>query len=303
MKHRLPARARKTRYIKKVLLAAVLLGAGVLSALGFMVYRVSHPDILPEPLNPSYHLLKSTDIQIPTYDGKELSGWWIPGARGSAGIVLAPGFGLSCSDALSLATSLHQKGFNILLYGQRGSSASHEKASTFGLKEEADMLSALQYIRSRPESDESRIGIWGVDVGAYAALKAGATVPEVRAVVADSAYESATDFLEVRVAEEFHLNYRFLQLGCRQIFRLFYITSGSLNNQTIPVKELAGRSILIITGENRKKLGSLATALYDKLPSKKEILPLETSRIHLMPGSEFQGYDTQVADFFQKNLR
>jgi hypothetical protein len=287
----------------KILPAAIILGLGILATPCLLVYKVSKFRMSQETLDPSFHFLEFSDIRMTSPDGNEIHGWWIPGMEGFAGIVLAPGFGMNRSDALSLATVLHKEGFNILIYGQRGSSASSEKSSSFGLKEEKDMLSILQFIQKRPEIDPSSIGIWGVDVGAYSALQAAAAVLEVRAIAADNVFESISNFVDIRIDEEFDLENRFLQFGCRQIYRLFYITSGSLSDEGIPVEKLVDRSLLFITGENRKKLGYLTTALYEKLSSEKEIISFKTSRVHLMKEEEFQGYDRRVADFFLQNLQ
>jgi len=303
MTQRPPVKIRVINSIMKILYAAIILGIGVLAFPCLLVYKVCRPGTAQEPLNPSYHLLESSDFRATSQDGNDISGWWIPGVEGAAGIVLAPGFGMNRSDALSLATVLHKEGFNILIYGQRGSSASSEKSSTLGLEEEKDMLTVLEFIRERPESDPTRIGIWGVDVGAYSALQAAASVPEVRAIAADNVFESVLNYLDVRIDEEFDLDNRLLQFGCRQIYRLFHATSGSLDTQKIPVGKFIDRSLLFITGENRKKLGQLTTTLYKKLSSKKEMISFETSRIHLMKLKDFQGYDRQVADFFVQNLQ
>jgi pimeloyl-ACP methyl ester carboxylesterase len=287
----------------KILPAAIILGLGILAIPCLLVYKVSKFRMSQETLDPSFYLLEFSKIGITSIGGNEIHGWWIPGAEGFAGIVLAPGFGMNRSDALSLATVLHKEGFNILIYGQRGSSASSEKSSTFGLKEVKDMLSILQFIQERPEIDPSRIGIWGVDVGAYAALQAAATVLEVRAIAADNVFESISNFLDIRIDEEFGLENPILQFGCNQVYRLFYMNSGSLSAKEIPVEKLVDRALLFIIGENRKKLGYLTTALYEKMSSEKEIISFKTSRVHLMKEQEFQGYDRQVGDFFLQNLQ
>ena len=64
------------------------------------------------------------------------------------------------------------------------------------------MLQAVQFLQSRPKAT-ARVGIWGVDVGAFAALKTAAACVEVRAIVADGAFESIADFIGYRIAEDF----------------------------------------------------------------------------------------------------
>ncbi|MBN2317884.1 MAG: hypothetical protein JXR49_02355 [Acidobacteria bacterium] len=303
MKQRLPAKVRIVNIIKKILLAAVILGIVIVAIPSVLFYKVSHSGLAEEPLNPSYYLLKFSDVRVTSNDGKEINGWWIPGDDDSAGIILSPGYGMSRSDVLSLATELHSKDFNILIYGQRGSSASPQKMSTFGLKESEDLLPAIDFVQSRPECDRMRIGIWGVDVGAYSAMLAAASVPEVRAVAADSVFGSAYEFLDVKIEEKYGLNNRMLQFGCKQILKLLCMATGSPGGREISYKGLSECSFLFITGENRKKMGRLTASLYEKMPSKKEIISFETSRIHMMKGKEFQDYDRQVADFFLQNLQ
>ena len=58
-----------------------LLLGGVLIVLAIIVYRVTHPGPVAEPVNPSHYLLPSLDVTWPTRDGKEIPGWWIPGTK------------------------------------------------------------------------------------------------------------------------------------------------------------------------------------------------------------------------------
>ncbi len=167
---------------------AILLG-GVVVILGVLVYKISYPERAQETVDPSHYLLPSLEVSIPTQDQLEIPGWWIPGLKGAPGIVLAPGYGMNRSDALSLAAALHEGGFNLLIYDQRGNGTNPRGASTLGLLESEDMLQAVRFLRNRPESNRSSMGIWGVDVSALAALKAAADCPEVRAIVADGAFE------------------------------------------------------------------------------------------------------------------
>jgi pimeloyl-ACP methyl ester carboxylesterase len=269
--------------------------------LSFLIYKITHPEAAPESVNPSHYLLPSLEVALPFMDGTEAPAWWIPGLKKAPGIVLAPGYGMCRSDALSLAAALHENGFNLLIYDQRGSGASPRGASTLGLYEADDMLDALRFIQSRPESNPTRLGIWGVDVGALAALKAAAAVPQVRAIAADSAFESVTDFLDYRIAEDFGLENRLLQFGCYQVFRLAHL-SGRMN-ETLPVKALSDRMILFIKGENRKALGTWTTAIYDEIQPQKEMISFKTARVHAMSGEDLKSYDRQVVNFFHLNLQ
>jgi hypothetical protein len=210
---------------------------------------------------------------------------------------------MSRSDALSLAAALHESGFNLLIYGQRGSSSPPRGASTLGLIETEEMLCALAYLQDRPESNRALIGIWGVDVGAFAALRAAGSINEVRAIAADGAFGTASDFLDLMIKENFGIDNKFLRFGCRQVFGLFNLSSILSIDERFPLRALTDRSILFIKGENRAGLGHLTAALYDEVPGQKKMLLSKTSRVHLMSGEELKSYDGQVAGFFQQNLQ
>jgi hypothetical protein len=303
MKHHLDRKGRIKQFFKFVLPPAAILFAGILALFGILVFKVTHPADVAEPINPSYYLLPSLEVDFPSNDKSDIAGWWIPGLRGAPGIILAPGYGMSRSDVLSLMKALHGNGFNLLTYAQRGSGDPNRKTSTLGLHESDDLLCAIQFLQDRPESDRMRIGLWGVDVGATAALKAAASVPEVRAIAADGAFESSYDFLDLRLSEDFGLDYPVLQFGCRQIFGLIHMRDYSSMKTQIPLQVLSDRAILFIQGENRKRLGVLTSALYKKIQPQKEMISFKQSMIHLMSGEDLRNYDRQVANFFQVNLQ
>jgi dipeptidyl aminopeptidase/acylaminoacyl peptidase len=303
MKQRLSAKILAFHGFRIILPLAILVVAALLAIPAFVYYKIAYPQKPQEPTDPSLYMLEFSDIEVPSEQGAPITGWWIPAENGSAGVLLAPGYGMTRSDALSLAAELHKREFHVFIYAQRGSAASREKSSTFGLKEAEDMRVALQFLRKGTKNKPTPVGIWGVDVGAYAALWTAASVPEVRALVADSAYASIYDFMNTCIREQFDTDNRWLQFGCRQIFRVLRIASGSFENRQLPVEQLSNCPILFITGKNRSVFVPLATDLYNRLPSKKEMLSLPESRVRLMGGSELQNYDTKVADFFERNLK
>jgi pimeloyl-ACP methyl ester carboxylesterase len=283
--------------------AGSILLIGFVGILSFLVYKTSHPGAVPESVAPSLYFLPSLEITIPSKGSDGLPGWWIPGLKDAPGIILAPGYGMNRSDALSLATALHESGFNILIFNQRGNGATPKGACTLGLNEAEDMTAAIRLLRDRPESDPKRMGIWGVDIGAHAALKAAADFIGVRAIAVDSAYAAISDFLDYRIEEDFGLENQFIKFSGYQIFKLTNILSSLSAKTSFQLQALSDRKILFIKGENRKSLMASTTALYDKILPRKEMISLKTARIHSMSGDDLRNYDMQVASFFQLNLR
>jgi len=289
--------------LRTVLPALAVVFAGIVVIHSVLVYKISNPEATPEAVNPSHYLLPSLEVSIPSGGKYELAGYWIPGLKNAPGIVLAPGYGMTRVDALSLAVALHEDGFNLLVYNPRGSGADPRQASALGLFEADDMAGAIRFMQSRSECNGKKLGIWGVDIGARAALKVAAEFPEVRAIAADSAFEAVADFLNYRIAEDFKLENWLVQTGCYQIFKLAHPRRAFSEDETLPLQALSDRTILFIKGENRKGLASRTTAIYDRIRPQKEMVSFRTSRIHLMTGEDLKGYDRQIASFFQLNLK
>lgn len=290
------------KLLKTVFPAAAILLVGLFIIFSVFVYRISNPATAPEAVTPSHYLLPFLDLATPAANGDIIYGWWIPGLKGAPGIVLAPGYGMNRTDALSLAVGLHNDGFNLFIYSQRGSDASRG-ASSLGLYETEDMLTVVRLIRDRAEVNRDLIGIWGVDIGALAALKAAGEFPEIRAIAADSAFRSPYDFLSYRIKEEFGLDSGILRFGCSQVFKLFHIRGSLSANETLPLKALSNRNILFIRGDNRGALGALSTEIYDEVVPQKELISFKAARIHSMSGEDLKNYDRQVVNFFHLNLR
>jgi len=297
------AKSQIAKYGRAVFPAAAILLVGLFVIFAVFVYKISYPGAVPESVNPSHYLLPSLDLATPADNGDMIFGWWIPGLKGAPGIILAPGYGMSRSDALSLAVGLHNDGFNLYVYDQRGSGNSPRGASTLGLYETEDMLTAVRLLRDRPEINRERIGIWGVDISALAALKATAVFDEIRAIAADSVFRSPHDFLSYKIEEEFGLDNRLLEFGCYQVFRLFHIRGSVFADGKLPLRALSDRNILFIKGENRGRLGSLTTEIYDAVLPQKELISFRAARIHSMSGEDLRNYDRQVVNFFHLTLK
>lgn len=145
--HEPAAKVQGGRLFRLLLPGVAILIFGIAVLLGLMVYKVSYPGVVAEAVNPLHYLLPSLELWIPSSKGPDISAWWIPGLKHAPGIILAPGYGMNRADALSLAVALNQRGFNILIYAQRGNGASPREASTLGLREAEDMADAVRFLQ------------------------------------------------------------------------------------------------------------------------------------------------------------
>lgn len=126
--------------------------------------------------------------KVPTRNGKQLHGWFIPAGGHAPAIVVMHGWGGNSATMLPLAEPLHRAGHTLLMIDARchGDSDGDSFASLPRFAE--DIEAALDWLAGQPEVDPARLGVIGHSVGAGAALLAASRQPLLRAVVSLAAF-------------------------------------------------------------------------------------------------------------------
>ena len=125
------------------------------------------------------------DVTFQSEDGLTLAGWFFPGSK-TAAIILVHGKDANRQEMLPHAAYLQRAGFSTLLFDARGRGESGGDMVTFGAKEPLDMKGAVDYLKTR--SDVDKIGVQGISLGAVSAIMAAADLPDIQGVVAESAF-------------------------------------------------------------------------------------------------------------------
>ncbi|MBE7552462.1 MAG: alpha/beta fold hydrolase [Anaerolineales bacterium] len=131
--------------------------------------------------------LPSQDITLTTADGLHLSGWYVPGPRPEA-IILVHGIHANRAYLLPQAFLLAQAGYPLLLLDLRGHGRSEGREVTYGYREALDVEAAVDYLAARPEI--KHIGALGHSLGGAALVRAAATDPRLEALVIQSSFSS-----------------------------------------------------------------------------------------------------------------
>jgi len=163
--------------------------------------------------SPRQEGLEYEDVTFPSSDGVPLEGWFVP-AVGSDRLVIANhpmGFSRSGLpthlepwrsvwqgsgnavqvDFLPDYRLLHDAGYSVLAYDLRNhglSGAANGGLSSSGIFEARDVVGALEYVRSRPDTRDSAVGLFSRCLGASSTFAAMTRFPEafhgVRCLVA-----------------------------------------------------------------------------------------------------------------------
>jgi fermentation-respiration switch protein FrsA (DUF1100 family) len=181
-------------------------------------------------------------------DRLPLRGWFLPASSDRA-IVLIHGLDSNRwrHDSAAGLTKLYlDAGYNVLLFDLRAQGESGGDRLGLGWYERRDVAGAVAVLRARGFAP-GKIGLHGGSYGAATALLATAAIPEVGAVVADSAFADSRDLFDAEIKGRTGLPPVFTP-GISAFVGAFY----GLDLATIPplraVPLIAPRPILFIHG-------------------------------------------------------
>jgi hypothetical protein len=169
------------RYTRRGLLALAFL-----AALPFVLYPLAESYIIthssrafvPTPnLGTAYQ-----DVSFRTNDGLRLVGWYVPSKNGAT-VITFPGRKGSREPARLLASH----GYGVLLFDRRGEGESDGDPNLLGWQGHRDIAAAIDYLQTRPEVDDQRIGGLGLSVGGEMMIEEAARNDELKAIVSEGA--------------------------------------------------------------------------------------------------------------------
>lgn len=235
-----------------VVIVVLLIAAAYLSTCWYLAWKLSaaerkHATRTPADLGFS----NAERVFFETEDGLRLEGWLVPSA-GERAIILVHGIYSHAWDghAADLVGAYAKAGFDVFLFDLRGQGRS---AGRLGLAwlEHRDIQGAVNMLLRRGFKPGS-IGLHGTSYGAAAAVVATAQIPEIGALVADSAFADLRDVMLGETARQTSLPLAMvlpLGPGLRMMARLQF----GLDLLTISPEKWIGvierRPILLIHGD------------------------------------------------------
>lgn len=181
-----------------VVLLLLVTSASIAGAARILSDQIIHPRRLPVTISPAdMGIVNWETITLTASDGLRLSGWFIPAENESPAptILFLHGLGGNRQTLLEQAVLLHHYGYAALLIDLRGHGESEGAVTTLGYLELQDVQAALDLLLARPDVNPEQIALIGESMGAVTAIRAAARIPQVRAVVAQSAFTSAEDIM------------------------------------------------------------------------------------------------------------
>ena len=316
-----PRRRIGKRLVKSFLPIALVIVLAVVGALSFVVYCVSRPTKRPYVVTPesfsriSGRAIKVTDESWTNTDGRNARGWLLKGAEGAPAVVLLHRYGGDRSWLFNLGVKINETtNFTILWPDLRGHGENPLiKSTSLGVRESDDLLAAVRYLRGlKTEGQKTLVGeslgVYGVELGAYSALKAARNEPQIKVLVLDSVVTSPTDLLNTAVSSCVGLENGLVQSFSRVAMKAYMLGGFEDTSACEFAGAIKDQEVMLLSGADAGALRDATASLQKCFPNPGNVdvrtdLPLSGFGLPSVTGEQGEAYDRVVIEFFARNLR
>ncbi len=258
-------------------------------------------------------LLKATNVTWINHDGTQARGWLMRGADGSPSMILLHHYGADRSWLLNLAVKLNETtNLTVLWPDLRGHGENPlVNRSLIGAVDGDDVTAAIDYLHTlktpagKPQV-AGAVGVYGVELGAYAALDAAKRYPEIRALVLDSAPASPDDLVRAATSGHAGMSNSLLQRLAGWGLKIYSFGKYQSTPSCDLARSLRNVRVLLLTGGEgdpwRTSTLELAKCFNGAVDIKKDLAVTGVS-LPSATGEQEEAYDRPVIEFFDKALR
>lgn len=309
------------KFFKSLLPILLLLALAIVAVMTYVVHGVTRPPraaylVTPDTFRQiSGPALKVSEQTWRNRDNTQARGWLLRGAPGSPGIILAHRYGVDRSWLFNLGVKINEAtSASVLWPDLRGHGLNPPVAWTsFGGREADDMQAALAYLRGLKTADGQqlvgdKVGLYGIEMGAYASLRAATSETSVRALALDSVPRDPDEVMHQAVRNDLEINNRLLRFLCSVATRVYFVSGYDNRGSCDLARTLNDQKILLLSGPDAGVFRDSTVALAGCFPNSanleiKSDLPLTGFRLPSATGEQGEAYDRLVIDFFDRNLR
>lgn len=316
-----PRRRTGKKLLTALLPIFLIVALALLALTAWLTYVATRPPLRAYLVTPekfaqlSDRGLKATEENWSNADGSQARGWLLRGAEGAPAVILLHRYGTDRSWLLNLGVKLNETtNLTVLIPDLRGHGENPPiDGSGFGAMEGGEVIAALDFLRGLRSAQggslvDERVGLYGVEMGAYAALVAAREDRGVRALALDSVPASPDDVLRSAVRSRSGLDFSVSQMLARAGTRLYFAGKYSNTPACDLVNNLGDRHILILSGEGAGPLRDSTIRLIGCLPTQDKLvaatdLPLTGLTLASASPEQGESYDRRVIEFFDRTLR
>jgi len=281
-----------------LLLALAFFGVLATSAIaGFLLYRIVKPQRTSTEISFASFpgRPENMEFQVPELGRRE--GWFFPGLRGAATVVLCHGYESSRGELLTLVSALQDHQYNVFVFDFAAHGA-NAGITTLGYREADELRKAVDTLAARNDLDEDRFGLWGYNLGAYAALREAENDKRIHALILDSVYDQPEQMVKVGVERNGLATFPFMVRSAQYSFG--YLNKTHREDPALSKKLLAlnGVPTLFIQALDDPELGTITRDMFLKAPEPREQAIIAHGNFVGLTDQEKREYENRVVSFF-----
>jgi hypothetical protein len=308
------------KLIRSLLPIVLVVIVAVAAADAWVVYDITQPPhraylVTPQSFTQiSGPVMKAEDASWRNRDGTQARGWLLRGPSGAPAVVMLHRYGADRSWLFNFGVKLHEAtNFTVLWPDSRGHGMDPlVKWTSFGSRESDDVLAALDYLKGL-KGDKTqplvgdRFGLYGVELGAYAGMRAAVNEPRVRVLALDSVPRDPDQLIRAAVKAQWGIDNRATQFLTRMGVRVYLPRSFDNLPSCEIAASLRGRRTFLLSGADagylRDSTAALARCFQPADVESVTDLPLTGLNLPFTSGEQEEGYDRQIIEFFNRVLR
>ena len=269
---------------------------------GFLVYRIVKPQRTSSEINMASFPGRpdAVEFEVPGGLGKR-EGWFFPGLRGAPTIVLCHGYESSRGELLTLVSALQDHQYNVFTFdfAAHGGNAG---VTTLGYGEAEEVRAAIDVLAARNDVDAARFGVWGYNLGAYAALREAENDKRIRALVLDSVYDEPKQMVKVGVERNGLGGFPFMVRSAELSFEYLNYAHRDDPPLTKKMAPLAGVPTLFIQAIDDPELAAITRQMFLKAMEPREQAIIAHGNFAGLNDEDKRTYENRVVTFFLLRL-
>jgi uncharacterized protein len=292
-----------TKLIVVVVTLVVFVALATAAIAGVLTYWIVKPERTSSEINMASFPGRPDELDF-TVIGVEpgsRKGWFFPGLRGAPTIILCHGYESSRGELLTLVSALQDHQYNVFVFdfAAHGSNAG---MTTFGYKEADELRSAIDVISKRTDVDPARFGVWGYNLGAYAALREAEKDPRVRALALDSVYDYPKQMVKIGVERTGVGGFPLMVKSAQTTFE--WLNYGYKDDPPLSakLKSLDAVPVLFIQASDDPELGAITREMFLKAPEPREQAIIAHGNFVNLSDEEKRTYENRIVTFFLTRL-
>ena len=290
-----------TKLFTAIVAIAFFVGLATLAIAGFLVYRIVKPQRTSSEINMATFPGRPDSVQFTVAGLGQREGWFFPGLRGAPTIILCHGYESSKSELLTLVSALQDHQYNVFVFDFAAHGA-NPGMTTFGYKEAEELRAAIDTLASRNDVDPTSFGLWGYNLGAYAAMREAETDKRVRALVLDSVYDEPKQMVKVEVGNTGLGVFPFMVRSAELSFDWLNYQHKQDPPLSRRLTALSGVPKLFIEASDEQELAEMTRQLFMRAPEPREQVMIPHGNFAALSEDDKRTYENRVVSFFLLHL-